>query len=343
MDNTVMIIIAVVILLLVIGVIGFMMSKKTDKVEEKKETPSTIATPPAITPPVVTPPAVTPPVVTPPTRDLTVFTNVLSNSPNLVNLSDVKNIGIIDGHVIEMGTEPYVVRDFSFKANGIPCNSYNNEFICSGSSKPIQAMMFASTPRNAKDLSLIGKLGGNNTCVNDGQKITCNGALMKEFPTKKSELYRMVLDCNASGCTNEDNKFRLQSGSSGKFCVLNNDKTVSCNADSLSQGQVFELFRNHRSESMKETGGSVGPVNPVILYSEPNFGGSSITMGSTGEFKQNPVNWDVKSFRVAPGFKIIHWSEPDFKPVGVINEWTIDVPNLDIYKMKIGSFKIEKV
>lgn len=65
-------------------------------------------------------------------------------------------------------------------------------------------------------------------------------------------------------------------------------------------------------------------------------------IGSTGDFPQKLINWDVKSFRITPGFKISIWPEPSFKPQNVNNVWTIDNPNLDNYKMKIGSFKIER-
>ncbi len=228
MDNTFMIIIAISILLLILGVIGVMMSKKSDKEEKKEEAPTSSPTP--ITPPATPPTAAT-------TKDLTVFANVLSNSPKIVNLSGTKNIGIIDGHTIEMHPEPYPSQDFSLSSNGIPCNAYNNELICSGSSKPMKIMTFAFTPRNSKDLSAVGKFGGDKTCVNEGQKITCNGAPMNEFPTKPNELYRIVYDCPPSGCTG---KIKIQSGSNGKYCILNNDKTISCTADSISQGQAFE-------------------------------------------------------------------------------------------------------
>jgi len=229
-----MIIIAVVILLLIIGVVGVMMSKKSDKEEKKEEKKETPAAAPPTTP--STPPAVVPPADAT-TKDLTVFANVLSNSPKLVNLSGTKNIGIIDGHTIEMHPEPYPSKDFTLSANGIPCNAYNNELICSGSSKPMKIMTFAFTPRNSKDLSAVGKFGGDKTCVNEGQKITCNGAPINEFPTKPNELYRIVYDCPPSGCTG---KIKIQSGSNGKYCILNNDKTISCTADSISQGQAFE-------------------------------------------------------------------------------------------------------
>ena len=61
-------------------------------------------------------------------------------------------------------------------------------------------------------------------------------------------------------------------------------------------------------------------------------------MGSPGDFPQKIANWDVKSFRIKPGFKISYWSKPDF--IGDTVSISSDVPN---FNFKFNSFKIAQV